>query len=248
MVMNMYSLLESKDGKVTMKEVENSFGGNICRCTGYRPILDAFKSLAVDADETLVNLCKDIEDLSATKTCPKTGSACAGKCSAAGEGNAKKALKLVFEDEKEWHKVFNLEELFKVMSTIGYRPYILVAGNTAHGVYRRSHDLKVFVDIADVPELKGFNLNSESLELGGSVTITEAIEIFTKVAKENKNFEYLNEVAKHFDMIGNLAVRNVATIAGNLMMKYTNLEYPSDIFLIMEAIGAKIVLCEIKIS
>ncbi|KAL7046682.1 hypothetical protein ACKWTF_002689 [Chironomus riparius] len=241
MVMNMYSLLESKNGEVTMEEVEKSLGGNICRCTGYRPILDAFKSLAVDAESKLLDICKDIEDLNGVKTCPKSGSPCSGKCSSIKlvENNT---ISFFFEDEREWHKVYNLEQLFKVMGTIQYRPYILIGGNTAHGVYRRSPDLKVFVDISSVEELKKYNLNKDFLELGGGVTLAETIEIFKKVGTENRNFSYLNDVANHFEMIGNNAVRNVGTLSGNLVMKYNNLDFPSDIYTIMEAVGAKIVL------
>lgn len=241
--MNMYSLLEAKQGQVTMEEVENSFGGNICRCTGYRPILDAFKSLAVDADESYKKICTDIEDLNGVKTCPKTGTACAGKCSAAGK-TPKETLKIVFEDDREWHKVYNLEELFKVMATMAYKPFHLVAGNTGHGVYRRADDLKVFVDVTDVAELSAHKLNPDSLEIGGNVPLAEVMEIFTRTARENQKFRYLKEVVKHLDLVANTPVRNSATIAGNLMMKYNNLSFLSDICLLIEGVGAKIIICK----
>ena len=44
MVMNMHSLLASKKD-LSPLELENHFDGNICRCTGYRPILASFKKL-----------------------------------------------------------------------------------------------------------------------------------------------------------------------------------------------------------
>jgi xanthine dehydrogenase/oxidase len=247
MVMNMFSLMESKDGKVTMEEVENSLAGNICRCTGYRPILDAFKSLATDANEKLLDACSDIEDLSDIKTCPKSGVLCSVKCSLSLNID-KDPISFIFADEREFHKVFDLEQLFKVMATIKYRPYILIGGNTAHGVYRRSADLKVFVDISSVEELKTFKVTESSLELGGAVTLTEAMDIFTKVAAANKNFVYLQEIVKHFENIGNTAVRNVGTLAGNLMLKYNYLEFPSDIYMIMEAVGATLSICSFTIE
>lgn len=47
MVMSLYSTLSNIENP-SMKDIEDSFDGNLCRCTGYRPILDAAKTFAHD--------------------------------------------------------------------------------------------------------------------------------------------------------------------------------------------------------
>lgn len=47
--------------QLTVKEIEDNLDGNVCRCTGFRPILDAFKSLAVDVPESIKKKCAEIE-------------------------------------------------------------------------------------------------------------------------------------------------------------------------------------------
>lgn len=37
------------------------------------------------------------------------------------------------DDNKEWHKVFDLQSVFDILDKSGKKPYMLVAGNTAHG-------------------------------------------------------------------------------------------------------------------
>ena len=51
MVMGIYSALKgSHPAGITMAGMEAALDGNICRCTGYRPILDAAHSFARDSN------------------------------------------------------------------------------------------------------------------------------------------------------------------------------------------------------
>ncbi|XP_055902593.1 xanthine dehydrogenase-like [Eupeodes corollae] len=245
MIMNMFSLLSSKkDGKLTMSEIENSFGGNICRCTGYRPILDAMKSFATDSSNDCHRTeCPDIEDLPTTtdEKCLKTGEKCNGLCrqtSAAGV--------ITYKNGCKWFWPRNLTELFKILQTLNDDKYFLVAGNTAHGVYRRSsvEDVKNFIDVS-LSNLRNYRFDRDCLTLGANLSLTETMEIFLKAAKL-PDFEYCQELYNHFDLIANVPVRNMGTLAGNLMIKHAHPEFPSDIFITFEALNVIVMVGNIS--
>lgn len=201
MVMNMYSLLEANDGKISAAQVENSFGGNICRCTGYRPILDAFK--------TLSSVGVDIEDLSITSCMTKCkDNPCGGICAA-----GTRALDIVFADDRQWITAQNLANLLDVLKTnVADQPYMLVSGDTAHGVYRRPENLQIFIDINRVPELHRNSISNEGLTIGGSVNLTEVMKILVDAGKQNTGYKYCEDIARHIDLVANVPVRNVKLI------------------------------------
>ncbi|GMM27967.1 hypothetical protein DAMA08_006830 [Martiniozyma asiatica (nom. inval.)] len=49
-VMNLYTLLREKNGKVSTHDIDEALESNLCRCTGYMPIVDAAYSFAYDSD------------------------------------------------------------------------------------------------------------------------------------------------------------------------------------------------------
>jgi xanthine dehydrogenase/oxidase len=53
-IVSIYSLYANK---ASMKDIEEHMDGNLCRCTGYRPIWDAARSLCDDADELVRGPC-----------------------------------------------------------------------------------------------------------------------------------------------------------------------------------------------
>ncbi|XP_041565468.1 indole-3-acetaldehyde oxidase-like isoform X2 [Drosophila elegans] len=229
-VMNMYGLLEQHRGQVSMSQVEDAFGGNLCRCTGYRPILDAMKSFAVDSNIEVPPECVDIED-SFELLCPRTGQSCKGSCS---------RPPLRDQSGSHWYWPKSLAELFSALGQVGNGDlYILVAGNTAHGVYRRPRDIRHFIDVNLVPELRQYSIEADHLLLGGNVTLTDAMQVFLLAAKM-PGFEYCAQLWQHFNLIANVPVRNNGTLAGNICIKKRHPEFPSDVFITFEALDVHV--------
>lgn len=182
----MYAL--TKTGPLTQHQIENSFGGNICRCTGYRPILEAFKSLASDTQN-----CPDIEDLRP----------CRNNCT-------KLENFWIQAGQSQWIKVHLLADLLQILQTVANKNYKLVAGNTAQGVYPPTQPSDVYIDISKVDELTTYSVNDKTLILGANLNLTATMKCFKKTAIENPNFSYLSKLADHLDLVANVPVRNVS--------------------------------------
>lgn len=77
------------------------------------------------------------------------------------------------------------------------------------GVYRRSENISVFIDIKAIPELHAITANESSLTFGGNVSLTELMETLQGAATKCDKYTYGTHLAKHIDLVATVPVRNV---------------------------------------
>ena len=223
-VMNMYGLLLN-DPKPTKAKIESSFDGNICRCTGYRSILDTMKSFAVNENPI------DLEELHKLKCVNKSN----GKCS-----SSKKNVHIIKEDA-EWFAPTTMDALFDLLTEYQKSNYRIISSNTGVGIYKNEGPYDAYIMIKNIPDLYQLSNNDTSLTIGSEMSLNKLIEIFDTFSSFD-GFQYLSVISSHIGKIANVSVRNVATWAGNLILKQNHLDFPSDVFICLETINASIKL------
>ena len=172
---------------------------------------------------------KDIEDLSDwVNVCPMVS------------GSAPTACKKIQRDGKIWFSPKSLASLFDFMDSLTEdREFKLVAGNTARGVYEEITDSDTIIDLTQVQELK--MIVGAPLEIGAAVTVTDSMNHF-KMMLENdeEGYHYLQVLLDNLVYVASPALKDVATWAGNIMIKYQHREFESDMFTMLEALGVHV--------
>ncbi|XP_039757384.1 indole-3-acetaldehyde oxidase-like [Pararge aegeria] len=247
-VMHLTSLINKG---LNMAELENSFGCNTCRCTGYRPILKTIQSFAVDASPSLRKEVEEIEELSScfndkTKICDRKCSTCSDDdWSLIYASNVGDKVITIDYGDNTFIKVFTKDQILDMFNTYNSKPYMLIDGNTGKGLIKDFEYPKVLIDIRDVGALKHYNYD-QNLVLGANISLEDCLTIFKQAAFTRDEFAYLGEFAKHFDLIAQMPVRKIGSLAGNIMLKHRNPDYQSDVFVLFEAIGATITIHDSK--
>ncbi|XP_023533499.1 indole-3-acetaldehyde oxidase-like isoform X1 [Cucurbita pepo subsp. pepo] len=234
--------------KLTVSEAEKAISGNLCRCTGYRPIADACKSFAADVDMEDLGLnsfwrkgCG--EDVKLSKLPPYSQS---NGLLSFPEFLKKELRPIPFVDSKgrSWLNPVSVEDLNRLLEsneTSNTSKIKFVVGNTEVGYYKEFEHVERYINLKHIPELSVIRRDSTGIDIGATVTIAKAIE-----ALKNNNHEpssvgelVFSKIADHMEKIASGFVRNTASIGGNLMMAQRR-QFPSDIATILLAAGSMI--------
>ena len=164
-----------------------AISGNLCRCTGYRPIADVARALPApeDGDPWLAVLARGVE-------------------APAGVDTSFGAHRFV--------RPTSLDELFRVLAAVpGAR---LIAGGTdlMVGVTQKGERPAVLVSLSALPELRRFDVTAETLTIGAGVTLGE---IEARLAAAGAPSIPL--LAQLLPLFSSRLIRNQATLGGNLM-------------------------------
>ncbi|XP_013404779.1 xanthine dehydrogenase/oxidase-like isoform X2 [Lingula anatina] len=249
MVMSMSTLLRNKP-KPKEEEVENIFQGNLCRCTGYRPILEGFKTFSKDEPCCMGSKCcknqtrNEEHVLDVAEPCDFVPVDTTQEPIFPPElkiSNGFGTKFLTFKSERvTWLRPVFLKDLLELKSK--YPNARIVIGNTAVGLdtkYRKAH-AQVMIAATHVPELHEVAVSDTGIHIGGAVTLARFGEILTEAIENTTEYKYKVLVAMRGIVTGIAGhqIRNVASLAGNILWAH----HHSDLVPLLMATGSTITL------
>jgi xanthine dehydrogenase small subunit len=185
-IMSMFALYKSKDHP-SRADIDDALTGNLCRCTGYRPIVEAAATSCVqDGRDHLTQS----ESQVATKL--------------AGLG---KSSLHIHTPRQEYVQPRSLTEALRFKKSHPHAIVLCGATDVALRVTKRRELLATVLDVSFVPELRVVARDSTGIRIGAAVTLSTVADTIAE------DFPALRQMLAVF---GSLQIRNLATLGGNL--------------------------------
>jgi xanthine dehydrogenase/oxidase len=244
-VMNAHAFLQKKP-EATQHEIEDIFGGNLCRCTGYRPILHGVRTLATDYDPASDRTQKCLMD--PAFPVPVREKLSPINMELLGKANPPRSLHFKGSG-REWYRPTTLSEVHRLKKLCATRSgkanVKLVFGNTASGVYQQEKPT-YFIDISCIEELSLIAEKETGIHVGATVPIQRLMDFVKEVIDQRPGEQTtgLKELIRHATFLAGYQVRCAGSVAGNIFMTRDHANhgppFPSDLFTVLATLGTTI--------
>jgi len=185
-IMSLFSMFKNYT-KLKNEIINDSIAGNLCRCTGYKPIIKAAKSLNSKnkVDHFYKNKKKTISLLKKI-------------------GNESIAI---YNKGKRYFAPRYVSELKKTIKRNTNSQLLSGGTDLSLLVTKDRKDINSIIYMNSIKELNYIKNNNKYIEVGATTPLTD-FEIYIK-----KYYPDFNKILKRY---GSIQIRNVATIAGNI--------------------------------
>lgn len=190
-VMSLYALyLKGKPS--TKSEIEDALAGNLCRCTGYGPIIDAATRMFEIGADALPDMAAKVKALTAI---------------ARGDTLQLTGRAPVTGAEKRYFAPVTVDALAAVYAA--NPDATILAGGTDVGLWvtKMHKELSTVIYVGDVAELKEIKDLGDQVEIGAGVTYTDAMAVLARLYPD------MGEIVRR---IGSTQIRNSGTVGGNI--------------------------------
>ena len=242
-VMSLYALLRN-DTDPSELQVEEAFDGNLCRCTGYRPILDAAQTFSKN------KICGKSTANGGTGCCMENGNGAKNGCRSSshdseGAGQPIKRFappgfieynpdtQLIFppaltrhqfkplafgNKRKRWYRPVTLKQLLEIKSAYPSAKIIGGSTETQIEIKFKAMQYTASVYVGDIAELRQYSFEKEYLEIGGNTVLTDLEDVCLKAVEHYGPVkgQPFKAIHKQIRYFAGRQIRNVGTPAGNL--------------------------------
>jgi len=185
--MSLWGMYLKQEGRAPSRcQIDDALSGNLCRCTGYRPIIDAARRMTELAPVAFDR------------------AALAGRLQA-----LQRAHGLTYEAQGgRFHAPRTLDELVRLRSD--FPDALLLAGSTDVGLWVTKHmrELNNIIYIGQVDALRRVEEGADSLEIGAGVTLEDAYNAICR--------HYPRELGELRQRFASLPIRQAGTLGGNV--------------------------------
>ncbi|NP_001075459.1 aldehyde oxidase 1 [Oryctolagus cuniculus] len=243
MVMSMYALLRNHP-EPTLDQLADALGGNLCRCTGYRPIIEAYKTFCKTSDccqnkengfcclDQGINGLPEVEEENQTRPNlfseeeylpldPTQELIFPPELMTMAEKQPQRTR--VFSGERMmWISPVTLKALLEAKSTYPQAPVVMGNTSVGPGVKFKGIFHPVIISPDSIEELNVVSHTHSGLTLGAGLSLAQVKDILADVVQKvpEENAQTYRALLKHLGTLAGSQIRNMASLGGHIISRH----------------------------